>query len=446
MNFWRSLGFRASPYDANPLKPIPEDVELLVGRGDELIELCTSLESDTRGVYVISGKPGVGKTSFFNISQYLLENNLASCGPHLLCARTLCPIQPTDGPTDVAMRVVASLVKSVEDYCALSQRPIPRETEKISKWISGKGAVGAQVGITIVGFGGSYGKNISLPNFAETSFERFLDILTCIVSEVVEVLGFEGAFIVLDNIENLEEEKIAQLMMTFRDTLFITPSVWWIIIGQSGLASLLQSREPRVFERLCGPGLELRPIPLKELHAAIEKRVSRFHASGDGKAPLTEPVHDHLYKASHGEIRFVFKYGSDICMKFMTMIRTQVMKQEKRLDEKMVNRALGTYLIKSQIPDNMAERLLKFIVKEELSGLNLRKPDRQVLRVIGEKTVARASHYREFGFKTMQDFSANYLLRLHKLNLLVRTQEGRSVAYRLRGLSSLAAEYGILKE
>ena len=429
MSIWKSLGFRASPYDVSPLKPTAEGAELLVGRSEETIELCTVLEAHSNGVFIISGQPGVGKTSFFNVTQFSLENSQAHCGPHLMCARTLCPIQPTDEPLDVAQRALASLVKSVEEYCALSTRPVPPQTRKISKWINDRGGGSFDLGITILSFGVTFGRSIDLPRYSDTSFERLLDVLTCVISEIVVGLKFEGAFIVLDNIENLDEEKTANLMMTFRDTLFVTPHLWWIIIGQSGLSSLLQAREPRVFERVSGVGLELKPIGIKELHEAIEKRVTLFHAAGDGKAPLSEQVHDHLYQASHGEIRFVFKYGSDICTKVMSGIRIDVMKSGKKIPESTVDEALGRLLVAHQIPNAPAERVLKHIVKEELSGLDLKRKDRELLLQIGEKKVARASMHKEFGLKTMQELSST-LARLHRLHLLVRRQEGRSVTYR----------------
>lgn len=86
---WESLGFRESPYNTNPLKPRAEDVELLVGRETEATELCTILESSTNGILVLSGSPGVGKTSFFNVQQYKLENRLSAFGPRLLAARNM---------------------------------------------------------------------------------------------------------------------------------------------------------------------------------------------------------------------------------------------------------------------------------------------------------------------------------------------------------------------
>lgn len=441
---WSKLGFRNSPYNAQPLLPCNDDSELLVGRQSEMVELCTELEGSTQGVYVISGQPGVGKTSFFNIAQFQMENSLAPCGPHLLCARSLCPIKPEDDSTAVAQRVVTTLVRSVEQYCALSTRPVPPETKKISKWIGARGGGSFDLGITIMSFGANFGRTVDLPSYAEATFERLQDVTTCIVSEIVAVLGFQGVFVALDNLENIDARNLMDLLIAFRDTLFMIPQVWWILIGQSGLGSLVQSTEPKVFERLAGVGLELAPITEKELHAAIELRVQRFHESGDGAAPLPEETHRHLFKASHGEIRFVFKYSNAICTQFIAGIRAQVLKSEKTLKTDEVDKVLGRILVRHQIPADRAERVLTHIVATELDGLHLRPKDKAILRQIGEKNGARPSQFKDFGLKSMQDFSANYLLKMQEQNLLLRTQQGRTVIYRLRGLASLAAEYGLL--
>lgn len=81
---WESLGFRESPYNTNPLMPRLEDLDLLVGRDTEATELCTQLGTAPGGVLVLSGTPGVGKTSFFNVQQFRLENELARLAPSCL--------------------------------------------------------------------------------------------------------------------------------------------------------------------------------------------------------------------------------------------------------------------------------------------------------------------------------------------------------------------------
>ncbi len=51
-----------------------EDIALLLGRESEQVDFLTEIEASSDGVFVLSGVPGVGKTSFLNIQQYLIEN------------------------------------------------------------------------------------------------------------------------------------------------------------------------------------------------------------------------------------------------------------------------------------------------------------------------------------------------------------------------------------
>lgn len=443
---WSALGFKQNPYDTSPLKSKSEDVGLLIGRDHESIEFCTIIESSEQGIYIISGAPGVGKTSFFNIQQYLLETGDAVCGPSLLCARELCPVQPKDTAQNVALRVIYSLHRSVEDYCNINGLPLPKETKKIGSWLHGKGGSGFDIGLQILGFGGNIGRQIEVPSIRDITFEGLRDVINCIVGEVVNTLKKDGVFIVLDNIENLEDQELSNILITFRDTLFSIPKVWWVIIGQSGLGSLIQSLDPRVSDRLSGTGLELKPITLDNLYKAIEGRVDRFHSVKNGKAPLTPRIHEHLYRASHGEIRFVFKYCGSICTQFIKLMRIELAKTKTKIDEKSLNGLLGEHLVKSQIKESVAQGILKSIIRTELDGLNLRHKEKELLKHIGERGSARAKDFKDLGFKTMQELSSNYLSKLHKQHLLARKQEGRAVQYRLRGLSSLASEFGLLEK
>jgi hypothetical protein len=445
MSFWQSLGFKTSPYDVSPLRPVAEDVELLVGRLEESITFTTVLESNEQGVAVISGPPGVGKTSFFNVNQYLLESQQAGTGPRLLAARRLCPIQPKDSSRDVALRALHALCRSTEEFCALHSRSVPKETKKILGWLNSQGGSGFDVGLEILGFGGNFGREVQIPSVRDISFEGLQDVIKCAVGEIVNVLQLEGAFIVLDNTENLEDEQLADLLITSRDTLFTIPRVWWILIGQSGLGSLIQALDPRVSERMSGKGLELSPISLAELDQAIERRVARFHNLGAGKAPLPAEIHERLYKASHGEIRFTFKYSNTVCMEFVKDIRVTLRETIDRPGvAEVFNDALGRTLVQMQIPAGTAESTLKEVVKSDLEGLNLKPKEKEVLQGIGEKSGARAMAYKDFGLKSMQDFSSNYLSKLHKQHLLQRQQQGRAVLYKLRGIAAMAYEFGLL--
>lgn len=457
MDTWQSLGFKNSPYDSNPLRPTQEDVELLVGRIEESIEFTTVLDSSEQGVAVISGPPGVGKTSFLNVNQYLLESQQRGFGPKLLAARRICPIQPNDSARDVALRSLHALCRSVEEFCGAHKQSIPKESKKVLGWINSQGGSGFNIGLDILGFGGSYGREVQIPSVKDISFEGLQDVLKCVVSEIVNVLQLAGAFIVLDNIENLEDEQLASLLITFRDTLFTIPKLWWILIGQTGLGSLIQSLDPRVSERMVGKGLELSPITLNALNEAIEKRVARFHRVEDRKAPLPSSIkaplpssiHEKLYRASHGEIRFVFKFSNTICLQFVQTVRMLLLDSSGVNSPSVVladsfNDAIGQTLVKNQIPEESAASILKRIVEADMNGLNLKEKEKDVLRIIGQKGGARAKDHKAFGIKSIQDFSSNYLSKLRKQHLLQRQQEGRAVLYKLRGIAAMADEFKLL--
>ncbi len=113
---WTKLGFKENPYDTKPLTVNNEDVDLLMGRESEQVDFLTEIEASSDGVFVLSGVPGVGKTSFLKIQQYLIENG-QSYGGKLLSARILCQVQPSDEKIDIAIRCIQSYTKSIQEYC-----------------------------------------------------------------------------------------------------------------------------------------------------------------------------------------------------------------------------------------------------------------------------------------------------------------------------------------
>jgi Cdc6-like AAA superfamily ATPase len=425
-----------------------------VGRGEEATELCTQLGTANHGILVLSGSPGVGKTSFFNIQQYRLENGLAPFGPKLLAARQLCPVQPKDNLRTLALRALDSLYRSVDLWCTTNSRALPTETEKIGKWLSGTGTSGFSIGISILGCGGNFGRSSQLPKAADASFESIADALAAVTSEVITILGFDSAVIALDNLENLEDEELGSMLISFRDTLFSIPNLWWVLIGQSGLGSLIQSLDPRVFERTTGSGIEIEPIELAELDEAIALRVAKFHKSSGGKSPLSSETYGRLFEASYGEMRFVFKYSNSICAKFVEKMRSNVLasyntqgKQppgDRKAFERALDQVIGKMMVDSQIDHRSAVAYLRDIVEAELKGLFLKSKEKSVLHGIGKAGKARASDFKNFSMRTMQEFSGNYLTKLYGQKLLTRQQEGRAVNYRLRGIAQLSYSFGLL--
>jgi hypothetical protein len=260
------------------------------------------------------------------------------------------------------------------------------------------------------------------------------------------IINIDYENIVLDNIENLFDEDLNDCLTTFRDTLFNIPNIWWVLIGQSGLTSLIQSTNPKVFQRLSS-NIELKPISVENLIKAVDVRVVRFHIGKKGTSPITKEIYTKLFESSNGEIRFVFNYCHDICVNLVQVIRKYLVQEDKKLNEKNFEEIIGTYLVKNQIADSFSNTCLKNIITEEFNGLYLPQKEKNVLKKIGELKKIKPSDYKEFnefGIRSLQDFTKNYLTKLSSQYLLLRRQEGKVITYELRGISVFALEYGFL--
>lgn len=444
---WERLGFKENPYDTKPLKVNKSDLDLLLGRDTEQIDFLTAIEADNQGVFVLSGVPGVGKTSFLNVQQYLLESGEAPFGPKILSARTLCPIQTSDEPKNIAIRSIQSLCKSIEEYCSSNKKTFPKETKNIQEWVYQNKPATLNIGFSILGNGGNYGKEIHLPMISETTFETLVELLTTISEEVKKELGFISSFIVLDNMENLHDDDLSDCLKTFRDTLFTIPNIWWILIGQSGLSSLIQSTNPKVFQRLSS-SIELKPISVENLIKAVDVRVKRFHIGKEGESPITKEIYLKLFESSNGEIRFVFNYCHDICINLVQTVRKKLVAEKKTYSDEVFDKLMGNFLIKNQVSDNFSNACLKNIITEEFNGLYLSTKEKLVLKKIGELKKVKPSDYslfNSFGIKTMQLFISNYLTKFNEQYLLQKRQEGKVITYELRGIAVFALEYELLE-
>lgn len=454
-DLWRSFGFSGNPYQSTPLRPVAEDYALFIGREDLGAEFRTQVECDEGCVAVIAGDVGVGKTSFLNVQQYLLFTALGAFGPRLVPALELTPLIGTDSPEVVSRRVVHNAVKSVESFCTQQGLKIPKQLKKISKWLSHAGSTaGFDFGLTILGTGGNIALAFDAPPVSQASLENWRDVLGVVASETIHTLGYNGIFAVLDNAENLENEQLTHLLMAFRDTLFMTKGVWWVVIGQSGLYSFIDAADKRVSQRIQGNGLQIPPLTADELHEAIERRIQRYRAQDDAVSPISRAVHTQLYEASRGEIRFVMNTSDSLVRKITADVRQRVLKTigvntasevVLRIFQRKFDELLGDDLIKRQIPDEVARTSLREMTMQHLKDLRLRRKELQVLAQLGDGE-ARASDHQQFRVKTMQDFSSNYLTKMFRLNLLHRRQAGRSVYYGLRGYAALAKQFGLFED
>lgn len=467
-SLWETLGFKHSPYDCEALPAAKEGIKLLVGRKSESQQFINAISAADHGAYLVTGCQGVGKTSFVNVQQIMLETKAYSFAPKILSARIICNTQADDDQKALALRALRSLVRSYEEYCMLYRKKPTKQIQEIAEWLRRSKSEGFGIGIQILGSGGSINRNIAVPDISSVSFEAVQVILECVAVEATTHLDLAGVAIAIDNVEVLGKQKVQEILMTFRDTLFMVPRIYWILIGLDEIARYVKSEISRVGQRLIGT-IQLPPLSFRELHEAVECRVDWFHAMGGGKAPLPSDIHERLYNASFGEIRFVFYYSNIICINAILNVRRKAIAQiekAKKINEELLSGPLnklmqiagenieefedaldlflGSVLSYGQIKSDTAEYMLKNIITDELTELRLTLKEKEVLRTIGKNNVVRQQDYEIYGIRDEVCFAEQYLLKLRNINQLHAQEIGGELQYQLKGISALAYEYNLL--
>jgi ATP-dependent Clp protease ATP-binding subunit ClpA len=77
---WNDLGFNDDVFFVRPLAATAHDVRMFVGRESETALFLAGLARSTRGLLVVGGDTGVGKTSFVNMQQHMSYAGLKPTG------------------------------------------------------------------------------------------------------------------------------------------------------------------------------------------------------------------------------------------------------------------------------------------------------------------------------------------------------------------------------
>jgi hypothetical protein len=329
----------------------------------------------------------------------------------------------------------------------MTSTEIPSETKKIISWLTQNKPVTISGGASAFGFGVEGSVETHISSIHDITYDGLVDILEALSNEVIEKLNDKGSFIVLDNLENLHPDDLGEMLITFRDTLFNLKNIWWVLIGQRGLNSMIQAMDPRVAQRITSH-IDLKGILVDDLIKAVDARAIKFHKTKTaGQSPISKSIYTKLFESSNGEIRFVFKYCNDICLELVRSVHTYILKEKIPLDDNSFQRQMGSYLLKKRIDDIHADHFLKGIIQEDIGGLHLSQIEKSVLKKIGEINSVKPSDFAEFrkiGVKSKQDFTNRYISGLIGHDLILRKQQGKVITYELRGIALFALEFEIL--
>jgi hypothetical protein len=408
-DLWADLGFTRNPYDYKPLRVSQEDRELFVGRAKEQEAFKLQVAGRDGGLAVIQGSIGVGKTSFANAMQYEKWKKEGSRRKYMPSFETI-ELKENIETSDLMLSVLSNCIFSLEKI----HGPSSSTGDDVLK--AGKELVASTVrstggfNISILGTGGGVEKGAAPIAPASTVLPTIMHMMDQWFDRAAEKFGYEAFMVPINNLDVLREDVVISFLNSARDTLLTRHKVWWILISGSGFFLTLETKARRVSELVNGLPITLNPLPINEVHQAIEVRAEKFKRSGERNLPVPSEAVDLLYDVSGGEIRYIFKRLSDLVYSFRLAFPSE-----------------------KQIPMSVARNSLRLLARQKLVELNLTERETDLLRKMSVKKRFRVKDYAEFGFpraprleKPVQKF-----LRLNLLSRYERTS--REVWYSTNG-------------
>ena len=308
-SIWLKYGLQETPYSTSPLRLFGTlRIEKVFSNREQEIKalgVCISSASSTRTL--ITGEPGVGKTTFCNYLRWLLCRKDFEQSRFLTTPVEL-KVQNNWNNKQFLRSSLASIYNAniIFDWKKQGvQIAAFNDLEGYIKATKGKHVGG---GAQILGSGGSidYGGTLTLPD--DVSSEVLEDFFLRIIKEI----NMQGKAVILqyNNLENVETERLANLLKSVREYLQID-GLHTLFLGPSESLSAVEMY-PQVHS-VFGKTIFLDPLDELQVLEILKKRCEALKVpDGNYIPPYSDDTIKSLYKILNKNIRFVFKILDDV--------------------------------------------------------------------------------------------------------------------------------------
>jgi len=424
---WKHLGFRRNIFFVEPLLPREDDIRLFVGRDEEIKKYLADVLSDNRSLKIVSGDVGVGKTTFVNACQYFsytqsLPFNFNFDIPKILPCFEKIQIRESDNIDDFFHQAITSICQSIVHHSKLKRIEPPSEVQKILSYFLelsiGTGGSGLSIGASALGTGLQYGKTkqSEIPNPIRNARVH----LKKLVELAKNKLGFQGVFVIVNNLDILSKNKLIEFVNTARDELFDIPGIYWTLIGRKGIGSVIETEADRVADYLSGIESYIGALDFKKTMQIINKRVETYRESKNIKCPLTDDTIQSIYFLSVQELRETLRICGEITKTVL-----------------LINPSYDV------IPNDIAMKAFVRYAHDRAKDIELSESKIRVLKSVFERESCRPKDFEKFGYDTVQGFIAA-LKGLVGKRLLSVEERGTARIYSITGMTMIAALTGAL--
>ncbi|MFH0798658.1 MAG: ATP-binding protein [Pseudomonadota bacterium] len=234
---YEALGFTKNPFFTEPLEPSKESLEKFVGRREDVHSYLAQIAGQEGCVHLVTGNPGVGKTTFVNVMQYVTSfddpktcfKDITHCPTLLIPNTKKLQINSDETAQSLMLKITSSIIYSLVHIYEKKEQRLPQEVEKQHKWINelivsvGKPTGGAQA----FGFGASGGGgSISQAVPTSASISHLAQIDRQILESALPDLGMNGIYVIVNNLDIVDLNVLVQILNELRDELFSIKSLW----------------------------------------------------------------------------------------------------------------------------------------------------------------------------------------------------------------------------
>ena len=297
---WQSFGFKNDPLKTSPITQ--ETLALFTGHGEE-VQICKNVLTGSNVRVVVEGARGVGTTSFANYIRFCAEAKKIYLTP-----RSEIKVEQGWRSETLLAAIISHVIREIElqpESDTMSADPRFQSAKAMSSRIA---ETYRSFGVDAFGFGASYGKQagiVTQPMIVPSSvLGHHLEDLIALVREA----GYkQGVLLQLNNLDVGEihsQEEMKYLLNALRDYTQIEGSNW-LFVGDLGLRKFIAQQVDRL-DDIISYEVTIEPLPLIELHQAIQKRVRFYGSTEKTELPIETEVFDYLYKVTSGRLRYVF--------------------------------------------------------------------------------------------------------------------------------------------
>lgn len=453
LNIWNKLGFSENIFFVKPLEVGPDIERYFIGRSSESDEFISDCMSDNRCLKIISGDVGTGKTSFVNACQnYFYEEQDER---RLLPSFRKIEISNKDDNNSFVRKACNIIAMNISMHYQNIDTSVPENFKPyIDYWFQVKVKTsegGKSFGASALGSGlqgGHTSKSYSVQEMQDPLYA-----FNFMLNEFLESAKFSGIFLVIDNLDIVDENIMIDILNNVRDTCLGQQNIYWILIGLRGLSSVISEKSQRLSSYVTGTELWLDNFSNKTVEEIIEQRAIKLELEDKtALSRLRAEARNKMKRLSGDHSRFQeFKVRPPLNYETVTTVY-----EFTQYDLRETFR-ICTHITKKAFADDvlMPGILLEFdyarnyfydFIQDEYKNYNVNEKHLELLsRIYLNGKAVQTSNYSLYGYKRPQGF-AMALKPLRDKRLLVVDENAHDTTYRISSRTEALAILGKLGE